>query len=273
MDQGQPVPVSLTLRVRDLDGMLGFYHDLLGLPTERREEGATLGWPAAHFLTLEEDPSARRPRTPVVGLYHHALLVPDRGALGAVLRRLLEAEAAFEGFADHGVSEALYLRDPEGNGVEIYRDREPDAWPTDEHGIAMTTRHLDLDALLGGAPQPTPLPEATRLGHLHLHVGSLAEGERFFGEGLGLAITQRSYPGALFLAAGAYHHHVGLNTWAGDTLPPAGSTGLAGHRWQARGGDLDAFAARLDELGYPTEREGDTLRTTDPTRTPVVLEV
>ena len=218
---------GLTLRVRDLKAQLAFYRDLLGLrleadPPRYRLTPGNQGF----FLNLIHDPQAPLRPYPSVGLYHFALLLPHRKALAGVFQRLLEAGAHFEGAADHGVSEALYFRDPEGNGLELYRDRPRGEWP---QGPLMFTAPLSLARLLRESPGPSPLPPETLLGHIHLHVPDLAEAEAFFSGTLGMAVTLRTYPGALFFAWDGYHHHVGANTWAGKRLAPEGSTGLLGY--------------------------------------------
>ncbi|GLV47477.1 glyoxalase [Thermus sp. LT1-2-5] len=219
--------LSLALRVRDLEAALGFYRHLLGLGVEEDPPRYRL-FPAGRgfYLELHHDPQAPLRPYPSLGLYHFALLLPDRKALAGVFRRLLEAGAFFEGAADHGVSEALYFRDPEGNGLELYWDRPQGEWPK---GPLMFTAPLDLEGLLAESPKAAPLPPETLLGHLHLHVEDLAEAEAFFTGSLGMEVTLRTYPGALFFAWDGYHHHVGANTWAGKRRAPYGATGLLGY--------------------------------------------
>ncbi len=238
---------GLTLRVRDVESLEGFYSTLLGLRvTERRDDGIRLAPAQALFsLDLLRDPGAVvRPR-PSLGLYHFALLLPDRASLAAVLRRLLERRFAVDGASDHGVSEAVYLHDPEGNGIELYRDRPRETWALAQGQVAMTTAPLDIDRLLEAAPAASPLHPETRLGHIHLHIGDLRDGERFYARTLGLAVTQRTYPGALFLAAGGYHHHVGLNTWAQGRRAPDGATGLLRYAWELPAGSVGLLEAHL----------------------------
>ncbi len=238
-------PTGLTLRVGDLDAMLGFYRDLLGLEllgTEDRRAKLAPGQRAFELQLIEDADAPTRPR-PSVGLYHWALLLPERASLARIVRRLMDAGTRFQGFADHGVSEAAYLADPEGNGVELYRDRAPETWPRAGAEIAMITEPLDLDGLLAAASEPAPLDAGTRLGHIHLHVPGLDEAGRFY-RALGLRVTQSSYPGALFLAAGDYHHHVGLNTWAGARRAPPDARGLVECAWT------------IPEEGFEAWREG-----------------
>ncbi|MBF6595435.1 MAG: VOC family protein [Thermaceae bacterium] len=227
---------GLTLRVRNLEAQLAFYRDLLGMQAVSQEGNRTdLALSGGEFtLRLVHVPSAPLRPQSTLGLYHFALLLPSRPALAAVFRRLLEGEYPnFQGASDHGVSEALYLADPEGNGIELYRDRPRAQWPGQGQKVEMYTRPLDLEQLLAEAPHSTGLDAQTTFGHIHLHVADLDQAEQFF-TGLGMQVTQRDYPGARFLAADGYHHHVGSNLWArGRTAPPE-STGLSEYRLAIR---------------------------------------
>jgi len=226
---------SVHLTVRDLDEQRSFYERALGLEV-LQSEGQTvrLGPPGgAVILELTGDPDAARRPHGTTGLYHLAVLVPTRADLGQALRRVVEAGWRFTGASDHLVSEALYLNDPEGNGIEIYRDRPRDEWPRSDEGvIQMATLPLDLDGVLGevDATQPLPprMPDGTYIGHVHLQVANLHDAESFYAGALGFDVMVRTYPGALFVSAGGYHHHIGLNTWesAGASPPPERSTGL-----------------------------------------------
>jgi catechol 2,3-dioxygenase len=228
----------VALTVRDLAAVREFYERVVGLTTFESEAGrAVLGAGELALVELVEDRAAppRPPRT--TGLFHLAVLVPDRVELARSLSRLVEARQPLQGASDHLVSEALYLADPEGNGIEIYRDRPQDEWRRDGDEIAMATLPLDLNDLLAelerdqdGGGEGDGVPPGTRIGHVHLNVADLDDGERFYSGELGLDVTARGYPGALFLAAGGYHHHLGLNIWrgAGAPQPPPVALGL---RW------------------------------------------
>lgn len=153
-------------------------------------------------------------------------MLPSRTALAALFRRLVEARYPhFQGASDHGVSEALYLSDPEGNGIELYRDRPRTEWLFRGDRLAMVSERLDLEALLSEVPRSAVLEPHTTLGHIHLHVGNLDEAQAFF-QSLGMELMQGDYPGARFLAADGYHHHIGINLWARGRIAPANSTGL-----------------------------------------------
>lgn len=230
--------VSLTLKVRDLGAALSFYQSLLGLRLEADPPRYRLYPEGQGFhLELVHAPQAPIRTYPSVGLYHFALLLPDRKALAGVAQRLLQAGAYFEGAADHGVSEALYFRDPEGNGLELYWDRPQGTWP---QGPLMFSAPLNLEGLLSQATGPNPLPPDTLLGHLHLHVEDLEEAEAFFAGNLGMEVTLRTYPKALFFAWDGYHHHVGANVWAGKRRAPPESTGLLGYTL------LDPWGRRME---------------------------
>jgi catechol 2,3-dioxygenase len=225
-------PVALT--VADLDAQAAFYHEAIGLrEISRAGDAVDLGAPGsdAPLVTLvgRADAPRRPPRT--TGLFHLAFLVPSRAELGRAVRRVAATGHPFTGASDHLVSEALYLDDPEGNGIEIYRDRAHEEWSYADGQLQMATLPLDLDGVLESASAGGPgdgLDPATRIGHVHLQVASLPEAEAFYVDALGFEPTVRGYPGALFVSAGGYHHHLGLNTWAGQgaPAPPSGARGL-----------------------------------------------
>lgn len=267
---------ELRLRVRDLSKQRGFWHDLIGLRIASEGSGAVHLRPesGSFQLILEEAPDAPFRPERSIGLYHVALLLPGRAELAALIRRLLEAKyGGFEGASDHGVSEAFYLHDPEGNGLELYRDRERSEWPPSESGVAMYTKRLDVEELLATASTSAPAAPATRIGHMHLHVASLPEAERFYAGTLGLEVTQRAYQGALFFATGGYHHHVGANTWAGSNHPPTGATGLIEYGWTLPADALEALRLSLgpEAAAEASLPNGKGLRLSDPSGAHVVM--
>ncbi len=207
-------------------------------------------------MALREDRSAP-PRDPrATGLFHLAVLLPSRLDLAHALRRLAESRWPLDGASDHLVSEALYLSDPDGNGIEIYRDRPREEWTHGEIGPEMATLPLDLRSLADELETATgPQPEApaqTTIGHVHLQVAELSEIERFYAELLGFDVTVRGYPGALFVSAGGYHHHLGLNTWhsAGSAAQAPGSIGLRSYEILLPDEDeLGRVSARLADAG------------------------
>jgi catechol 2,3-dioxygenase len=244
-------PVTLT--VRDSASVSDFYERVVGLRSiGGRDDLVRLGAGERVLVELVQD-AAAPPRPPgTTGLFHLAILVPDRAELARSLRRLVHGRWRLQGASDHLVSEALYLADPEGNGIEIYRDRPRDEWRRDGGELRMATLPLDLDDLAAeledGDGTDAGLPSDTRMGHVHLNVADLAASEDFYAGTLGLDVTARGYPGALFLSAGGYHHHVGLNTWhgAGAPPPPAGALGL--RAFQLGLPDVAAVEATLERL-------------------------
>lgn len=213
------------LQVADLERSLGYYQRVLGLRVlDRATSHATLAaeGDALPLVELHERPGAAPvPRRGHLGLFHFAVLLPDRAALGRFVAHLAElGEPA--GASDHRVSEAIYLHDPDGLGIEVYADRPRSTWRHRAGQLLMTTEPLDIESLLlaaGGEPW-TGTPAGTVIGHVHLRVGDLARAEAFYHEALGFDKVVWSYPGALFLSAGGYHHHLGLNTWAAGAEPP-----------------------------------------------------
>lgn len=222
---------KVTLRVADLNRTRAFYEGVLGFhAVQVAERQVTLSaGNDAPLIELEWAPSAPARQPGSAGLFHVALLFPTRRSLGRMLGNLTGAGIRI-GSADHGVSEALYLADPESNGLELYVDRPAAEWPAaDADGqVTMYTGALDLASLAAagaGASDPL-LPPGLRIGHMHLAVSSLVRAEEFYGQRLGFAVRQRTYPGALFMARDGYHHHLGANTWHSRTAATAGARGL-----------------------------------------------
>ncbi|MDB4886750.1 MAG: Glyoxalase/bleomycin resistance protein/dioxygenase [Gemmatimonadetes bacterium] len=244
------------LQVADLDRSLAYYQDVIGLHVLQNEHRVALlgvrGGPA--LVELHEHLGAvPAPLQRRLGLYHFAILLPDRASLGRFITHLA-ARGERVGASDHLVSEALYLRDPDGLGIEVYVDRPAASWQSRDGEIRMDTSPLDVEDVVRvahGAPW-TGVPSGTVIGHVHLHVGDLAEGERFFHAALGLDKVVWSYPGALFLSAGGYHHHLGTNTWAGGSpRPRAGDARLL--EWTLvlpSAEDVERASASLRDAGH-----------------------
>lgn len=262
---------AVHLTVADAERSTAFYRDALGLQVHGGE-GATvaLGVGANDLVVLHEEPGAR-PAGRHAGLFHVALRHPSREELARALTRLLDHGVRVEGAADHGVSEALYLSDPDANGLELYADRPREAWPPGRGGarVGMFTAPLDgqglLDTVRDQEPRARSDPGLT-VGHVHLHVGDLVRAMAFYRDTLGLE-RMAGYPGAEFLAVGGYHHHLGVNTWAGEGVGPAppGTVGL--RRWTIVLDDAQQVAAveqRLAAAGVATRRDGGVLLVRDP---------
>lgn len=252
------------LQVASLERSLGFYERVLGFRVLERSEGAaSLGAQRGDepLVELRERPGAAPvPRRGRLGLYHFAILLPDRGALGRFVAHL-STLGVRAGASDHLVSEALYLQDPDGLGIEVYADRPRSAWRHRDRQLVMATEPLDLESVVaaaGGEPW-TGMPAGTTVGHVHLHVGDLARAAAFFHQGLGLDRVVWSYPGALFLSAGGYHHHLGVNTWAAGAAP-AGEEDARLLEWEVlvpSAGDADRALESLAAAGHAAERGPD----------------
>jgi catechol 2,3-dioxygenase len=270
-------PVELI--VRDLERSLDFYEGTIGLQgLDRQGAEATLGAGGEAILVLRGDPDAPERARGTTGLFHFAILVPSREELARSLVRLAKQRWPLSGASDHLVSEALYLADPDGIGIEIYRDRPRQDWPRDGGEVRMATIPLDLDSLLAQSGQrPGAKAEAlapgTRIGHVHLNVADLDASERFWCDLVGFEVTVRSYPGALFVSAGGYHHHVGLNTWngAGAPAPPEGAIGLRRFAIAVPEDAAGEARERLLAAGVAVEGGDGAWRARDPAGTTVEL--
>lgn len=267
---------AVNLQVADLARSLTFYERVLGLRLlETHASGATLGAAGDDrpLVRLTERPGAApAPQKGRHGLYHFALLLPDRAALGRFVAHL-SAIGARAGASDHLVSEALYLRDPDGLGIEVYADRPRSSWRVANREIRMTSEPLDLAAVAdaGAGERWMGMPSGTRVGHVHLHVGDLGQASHFYHVALGLDRMVWSYPGALFLAAGGYHHHLGLNTWAGPDARPAGEGDARLIEWHIVLPRAQLASARrsVEGAGYEVSETEVGWRTTDPWGTTV----
>ncbi len=268
-------PVHLT--VASLERQVHFYRSIIGLRLHRLEGGtAFLGTGGPDLLILTERPDAPRPRR-TTGLYHFAILVPDRRTLARTLHHLGEIGTPLQGFADHDVSEAIYLPDAEGNGIEIYCDRPRSAWQYPGGRLKMGTAPLDVDGLLRLAEEhPVSwdgLPPRTTIGHIHLHVADIPATEHFYRDLLGFEVMAR-LPGAIFLAVDGYHHHLGANTWNGPGVPPPPQEAL-GLRWFTLNlRDAAALAdarARLEAAGVSQVAQEGGWLTRDPSGNGLLL--
>ena len=249
------------LAVSDLERSLRYYRDVVGLRVlGRGPSGATLG-PSddAPIVELEEQPVRPVPRSGRLGLYHFAILLPDRASLGRFVAHL-SGIGVQAGMSDHFVSEAVYLRDPDGLGIEVYADRPRSAWRRSGRELSMSTLPLDVGGVVEAAhgERWTGMPAGTTLGHVHLHVGDLDRAAAFYHAALGFDLTVWSYPSALFMSAGGYHHHLGTNTWA-EGAPSASPSDARLLDWEIllpNASDVSDAVASLNRGGYdvsPTE--------------------
>jgi catechol 2,3-dioxygenase len=250
---------TVRLQVAEMNRSLEYYTHVLGFNVlSRGERQAALGPRGESRVLIEllEKPGVKPvPRGGLLGLYHFAILLPDRASLGQFVAHL-GALGVHAGSADHAVSEALYLSDPDGLGIEVYADRPRAAWRTDSTGqLFMTTAPLDVRGVIaaaGGAGW-LGMPPGTTIGHVHLHVGDLGAAEAFYHRALGFDKVAWTYPGALFLSAGGYHHHLGTNTWSAG--PPADERYARLLSWDLvvpQAADAEEAARSLAAAGYVT---------------------
>ncbi len=274
------------LEISDLARSLDFYTRTLGLRVVERDAGrAVLATQrdAANgvdtpLVELRERRSARpAPKRGLLGLYHFAILLPDRASLGRFVRHLADTGAR-AGAGDHLVSEAFYLQDPDNLGIEVYADRPRSTWRRVGRELMMATDPVDVADLVraAGEEQWDGMPAGTVMGHVHLHVGDIERAAAFYSDALGFDRTVWSYPGALFLSAGGYHHHLGANTWAGAGARPAGEGDARLAEWTIELPDaasVQRAAESLEQSGHPAERDGGDVVTRDPWGTQVRLRV
>jgi catechol 2,3-dioxygenase len=254
---------AVHLNVSELDRSIGFYEQTIGLRLHRHDDDtAALGAGGGDLLVLHELPGARRPRRHS-GLYHYAILLPSRPELAHALLRLFARRRPIQGASDHGFSEAIYLADPDENGIELYADRPREAWPPLEDTAAVAPAPLNVESLLAEAHGEDPkerAPAETRIGHIHLHVADLAAAVAFYRDVVGFDLVMQMGPSAAFLSAGGYHHHVGLNTWAGEGAPPTPADAVGLRELDvvlADRAELDAVRLRAERAGLAPTATGD----------------
>jgi catechol 2,3-dioxygenase len=262
---------AIGLIARDLDRLTNFYRDLLGLSVlERTGRLSRLGVGDTMLIEIKHRPNAKPDDTAQAGLYHTAFLMPTRQDQARWIMHLAKAGVPISGASDHGVSEAFYLDDPEGNGIEVYNDRPRERWNWENGLVTMQTKQLDVEAILreidpASATYPAA-PEGLRIGHVHLRVGSIEQAEEFYRGALGLDLTRRR-GGATFMSSGGYHHHIGANVWHSD-----GAGARDGHRaglaWfsveAANKAILDETTAQLKAANIPIHAVNGGIETLDP---------
>jgi catechol 2,3-dioxygenase len=261
---------AVELTVTDLERSIAFYERAIGLQVHRHEgDTAGLGAGGEDLLVLVEDRGAG-PAARHAGLYHFALLYPSRLELARAAQRLIATHTPISGASDHGISEAIYLPDPDGNGIELAADRPRERWgDLSDPTAAGGPRPLDLHALLGLVEDEQVserAPSELVVGHVHLHVGDIERAVAFYRDVLGFEVMTR-FPSAAFVSAGGYHHHLGLNTWRGEGVPavPEGVVGLRRWRLVLRdAADLDAVRERLARAGVDHERADGPVVARDP---------
>jgi catechol 2,3-dioxygenase len=259
---------AVGLKARNLDALTNFYRDAIGLAVlDRDAKHVRLGAGGVTLLELEAAPDAKPDDPRTAGLYHTAFLQPTRRDLGRWLVHAARNRVLLTGAADHAVSEAIYLDDPEGNGIEVYRDRLPAEWNWTGDRIRMGNERLDLDniaAEAGDAPY-AGAPAGLRIGHIHLRVGDIETAQKFYSGAVGLDVTA-GRGGALFMSSGRYHHHVGANVWhsAGAARRDEDRAGLAWFTMEAEPAALAAVRAHLKGANVPTSETNSGLEARDP---------
>jgi catechol 2,3-dioxygenase len=268
---------SVHLTVTDLARSIPFYESAIGLQLARSDgDTATLAAGGEDLLVLTEQPDAR-PAGRHAGLYHFALLHPSRLELARAAQRLIETQTPVSGASDHKISEAIYLPDPDGNGIELAADRSREHWgdlgdPT-SHGGPEPLDMASLMAMVAGAPLEQRASEGLSVGHLHLHVGDLEGALAFWRDLIGFEVMTR-FPSAAFISAGGYHHHLGLNTWRGEGVPPMPDGAVGLRHWTIvldSPAEVAAVAARLEAAGAPVERRPEGFLTRDPWNNAVLI--
>lgn len=267
----------VSLAVSDLGRALRFYQHNIGLTLHQQEgDEAYLGVGNDDLLHLKELPGATAV-TRATGLYHFALLVPSRLALAKTLKHLIETQTPLGGFSDHHVSEAIYLSDPDGNGIEIYRDRPREEWQVKNGVLQIVTAPLDIDDVLrelNGSESWDGLAPGTKMGHIHLQVSHLRQAEAFYTKVLGFDFVARYGRAASFVSAGGYHHHIGMNTWAGTGASPRPATAV-GLRWYSlqlpNQAALAEILQRLQEAGTAVSQDESGYFLQDPSQITIRL--
>jgi catechol 2,3-dioxygenase len=265
----------VTLQVADLRRSIAYYEQILGLRAEEltTDSASLVTGDGTTLVDLRERRGARpAPKRGRLGLFHFAILLPDRAALGRFVIHLRDLGVT-PGMSDHLVSEALYLYDRDGLGIEVYADRPRETWRTEGDQIAMAVDPLDLDSLAeaAGGIAWRVMPGGTVMGHVHLHVGDLKEASSFYHHAMGFDLTAWSVPGALLMSAGGYHHHLGTNIWAAGAPPPEPDDAqlLEWNMELPSPGDVEAVAKSLTDAGHRVAKDGRAIVATDPWTTRV----
>ncbi|MEH7073123.1 VOC family protein [Neobacillus drentensis] len=281
MDQFHQAPNiyvgEVNIKVKNLDYSLTFYQDIMGFQVlEKSEHKAVLTTDGKNpLLTIEQLKDVMPKTERSTGLYHFAILLPSRADLSVFLRHMVQSGYPL-GAADHYVSEALYLNDPDGNGIEVYRDRPSSDWNWKNGLVEMATEELDGNGILAESDEEwSGLPAGTLMGHIHLHVNNLQKAEEFYTKGLGFEVVSY-YPQAAFLSTGKYHHHIAINTWQGEgaAIPPENSLGL---KWYSLVFPDETVRERavnqLKQLGARITEEADFFVTEDPSGNQIRLVI
>ncbi|MED4876316.1 VOC family protein [Anoxybacillus geothermalis] len=271
---------QVSIKVENIERSIDFYEQVIGFKVWKKTDRQALFTADGQtvLLSVEQPENVIPKQGRTTGLYHFALLLPTRADLGKVLGHLLRIGYPLQGGADHWVSEAIYLADPDGNGIELYADKPSSTWRWANGEVAMSTEPLDVKGLLAEGKEEAwhGLPRGTLIGHIHLHVSELRQAEQFYTKGLGFDVVNRYGGQALFLSTGKYHHHIGLNTWngVGAPMPPANSVGLESFTLMLPDeAAKEKVAAGLREVGASVKEENGVLMTWDPSGNRILLQI
>lgn len=268
----------ISLKVKDIDASIEFYSKILGFKhINRKERKALVSANGVDPLIVLEQPENVKPKEMRrTGLYHFALLLPNRKELGKFLNHIMNIRYPLMGASHHGISEAIYLQDIDDNGIEIYTDTPINKWKWIDDSLEMITTRLDLQSLIdeGKDENWEGMPKETIIGHIHLHVSDLDEAERFYVDGLGFNIVNKIPKQATFTSTGAYHHHIAFNIWNGKGIPAPDENSVGMKYYQIKFPDQGTRIKtinRLEELGYEVTNENDTFITSDPSNNKIHL--
>ncbi|GAE27625.1 glyoxalase family protein [Halalkalibacter wakoensis JCM 9140] len=269
---------QVNVKVEDLQRSLKFYQEIIGFHV-LRETGTSAVLTAdgkTPLVNLEQPEHVKKKEPRKTGLYHFALLLPTRKDLGMFINHIVQKRYPIQGGSDHTVSEALYLADPDDNGIEVYVDRPASTWAWEDQFVSMGNKRLDIDGLIAEANNETwtGLPVGTIMGHIHLHVNDLEKAERFYCDGLGFELVMSFHKQAIFLSTGSYHHHIGANVWNGTnaTIPSSNSVGLSHYTIVYPSADTRSEAIdRVRKLGYDVMVRNEVVETIDPSGNKIQL--
>lgn len=259
---------TVTLRVTNLPRSIEFYTRVIGLhELTQTGQSATLGVGQTPLLHLHAHPTASPQPDYSTGLYHVAILTPSRADLGRVLLNLSRVQYPVSGFSDHLVSEAIYLNDPDGNGLELYRDRPRDTWSWEAGQVTMANAPLDIEGIIATVPDPHApyrgMADGTTIGHIHLRVSDIEKTGEFYTNIIGFDVVAH-WSSALFMSAGGYHHHIGANIWHSRNAPPPPASTVGLISYQIIVPELSIITRRLQEAALDFHATNDGLSVNDP---------
>lgn len=270
---------KIDLKVKNLQTSLRFYQDILGFQVlhQSKHEVSLSADGNQTLVQLHAPEGLQKKELRRTGLYHFAILLPTRNDLAKIIRHFIKVNYPLQGASDHNVSEALYLADPDGNGIEIYADRPKTSWDWRGEEVVMGTNALDVQSIMSewDGNEWNGMPNETIMGHIHLHVNNIEEAKTFYCEGLGFEVVTHYGNQALFISTGKYHHHIGLNIWNGTmaVAPSANSVGMAFYTLVFPKNKLEQAVERLQAMNIEVERQADSYIVSDPAGNNIKLVV